>query len=859
MAQIQTQTQLSRFTDWGSQPSSTTFWDKLSADERTASIDATYSRKFNDQLAWEPAGQVRDVWNTTVYPTIIKPLLKDNSKAIYRKVKKQALYTVACWMVGREWQSAHPAAVIICVSKRVTKQAVKLIEEQDELSRWGFRVYGYESKISLNMATALTKELAGTPHICGTLFGVGSENQKVPTKFASIGGTIILDGKCYGVTVAHPFLLDTYQDETTDEDTSNLSDDESDGSDAASESDSEENLTLELDTAFVPNHFEPSRLGSIPQEHRPDYYSSHADWALLELETDKRLLVNLVVLDQKVVFPSKVASDFPRGQLWAAMGTKSPVQTKASETICGLFDPRFGLRDVWAVRMESAPGDCGSWVVDANSESIFGVIVAGMDAKDISYALPASVAFHEIRERFPNAQLPSLEHPLVFWEAVKWNAPQLLQRIIHNMSPDSLNARNSEGWSALSLAADRGYEEIVLTLLLKGADTESLSPNADWTPLVSWRYPDPAADNNHSSPDAEEVEALKGWGELFKRGKPTQRLSQFLRGVALHLIENYLPADSFVVTPDKLQRFYRETQVPGDPYPWQDIFDDRTSQISRLFRSIQAQHHLVQDERLEVRPDIPSLTAKGFERWATVMIQAHPNREHKRFQKLLQKTSILNPDNKSDHFPTKLPRQLFPRVADLRLRNETTESISRFCALDLSIATQYQQYQEEGEENEANYLTPLGRAARNGHLKVVSLLCGHGADAEATTTHAPSPLELAAMNGHEGVVKLLLEQGASPDLSTESGLTPHRLATTHGHEAIDKGISSAPSAFSSRGKTLVENIQRRRARARDYEGMPAVGGKKGMSVSDNARASSGTNWSENTMVESDWRSSGYHR
>jgi hypothetical protein len=356
-AQTQTQLRLSRPIEWGPQASRGTFWDRLSADEKRASVDISYMRKVSNQFAWEPAGKVRDAWNESVYPTIVRPLLKDNSKAIYRKVKKQISYIVACWMVGLEWHSSHPAAVIICVNKRVTKQAVKLIEDHGELRNWGFRVYGYESKISSNMGASLASELGEIPHICGSWFATGSATQTPIMKCATIGGTLILDEKCYAVTVAHPFF-NTDQGDTSDEDATDLSDDEGDDSDLASSSDSDEGLALELDTAFMPNWngVGISRLGTIPQSNRLDYYSRHADWALLEVETDQLLLVNAVVIDHAVVFPSKISSAFTKGQLWAALST--PVETKAFETKCGLFVPRLGFRDVWALKMKS--GKCVS-------------------------------------------------------------------------------------------------------------------------------------------------------------------------------------------------------------------------------------------------------------------------------------------------------------------------------------------------------------------------------------------------------------------------------------------------------------------------------------------------------------------
>lgn len=136
-----------------------------------------------------------------------------------------------------------------------------------------------------------------------------------------------------------------------------------------------------------------------------------------------------------------------------------------------------------------------------------------------------------------------------------------------------------------------------------------------------------------------------------------------------------------------MQKFYADTAVSSDPYPWHDIFDDRTSSISRLFREVKAEHHLVQLDDLRERPDIPGLTPKGFEIWATLMIQAHPDREYERLQNAVLNMPISNPDDKKERFPKEIPRRLFPETADLGLREEIEEYLMKHCGVDLPRIT----------------------------------------------------------------------------------------------------------------------------------------------------------------------------
>ncbi|KXG48011.1 uncharacterized protein PGRI_018810 [Penicillium griseofulvum] len=176
------------------------------------------------------------------------------------------------------------------------------------------------------------------------------------------------------------------------------------------------------------------------------------------------------------------------------------------------------------------------------------------------------------------------------------------------------------------------------------------------------------------------------WGKLFEDGKATKRLGQFLRGIAVHLIEDYPPGNTIVIPPHKLQKFYRDTHDPSDPYPWQDIFDDRTSSISRLFRELKVEHHLIQDD-IEKRPDIPGLTPKGFETWATLMILANPGREYERLQKAVLNMPINNPDDKKERFPKELPRRLFPEVGDIAIREDIEDRMMIHCGVDLPYIT----------------------------------------------------------------------------------------------------------------------------------------------------------------------------
>ncbi|OAP55915.1 hypothetical protein AYL99_10067 [Fonsecaea erecta] len=169
------------------------------------------------------------------------------------------------------------------------------------------------------------------------------------------------------------------------------------------------------------------------------------------------------------------------------------------------------------------------------------------------------------------------------------------------------------------------------------------------------------------------------WGQLFtEQGEATPRLGQFLRGIATHLIEDYEPRHSLVITPAKMQRYYEEMKLANELYPWKIIFDDRTSSISRMFREIECQHHLVQ-EKLNERPDTPGLTPNGFETWATLLLKAHPDQEYERLAKTALDMPISNPDEKKERFPKELSRRLFPKHGDTEVAYKLQKAMSTHC------------------------------------------------------------------------------------------------------------------------------------------------------------------------------------
>ena len=112
------------------------------------------------------------------------------------------------------------------------------------------------------------------------------------------------------------------------------------------------------------------------------------------------------------------------------------------------------------------------------------------------------------------------------------------------------------------------------------------------------------------------------------------------------------------------------------------VFDDEHSQISRMYRDLACQHHLVQ-ERYHEKPDIPSLTPVGFERWVTLLLQAHPDLEYERLQKAVLDMPISNPDDKKERFPKDISRRLFPGSEDRKVRERFEKAVAEHAKVDI--------------------------------------------------------------------------------------------------------------------------------------------------------------------------------
>ncbi|KAL8901450.1 MAG: hypothetical protein Q9192_000556 [Flavoplaca navasiana] len=126
-------------------------------------------------------------------------------------------------------------------------------------------------------------------------------------------------------------------------------------------------------------------------------------------------------------------------------------------------------------------------------------------------------------------------------------------------------------------------------------------------------------------------------------------------------------------------QYYKDVKLADELYPWSS-----KRALANQIKDLECQHHLVQ-EHFGERPDIPGLTPLGFQKWVTLLIQAHPKEEFERLQKAALGMPINNPDDKKERFPKELSRRLFPGSEDKQVRERIEKAISLHANVDLPL------------------------------------------------------------------------------------------------------------------------------------------------------------------------------
>lgn len=198
----------------------------------------------------------------------------------------------------------------------------------------------------------------------------------------------------------------------------------------------------------------------------------------------------------------------------------------------------------------------------------------------------------------------------------------------------------------------------------------------------------PRADRPCKSSPAEEVELTaidKKWGALFdSNGTHTKRMEHVMRGLANYIIEEFLPQKSIVITPEKMASFYSHHRLEKEKFLFAALFRSKykgfNEALATLYEDLGCQYFLVQAGNWS-RPTVPSLTPNGFMHWLVTMIQAYPDEEARRLDKVvsalpIEADSLL--DGKPERLPKQISRYLLPKEALRNTRRLVDETMKDF-------------------------------------------------------------------------------------------------------------------------------------------------------------------------------------
>ncbi|CAN8103780.1 unnamed protein product [Discula destructiva] len=175
------------------------------------------------------------------------------------------------------------------------------------------------------------------------------------------------------------------------------------------------------------------------------------------------------------------------------------------------------------------------------------------------------------------------------------------------------------------------------------------------------------------------------WGVLFEKdGAPTKRMEHVVRGLANYIVEEFMPQKSIVITPEKMAAFYSHHRLDRETFPFAALFHARSKDfdgaLQNLYEDLGCQYFLVQaDDRS--RHTVPALTPEGFMQWLVTMIQAYPDEEAKRLDKVvsalpIEADSLL--DGKPERLPKQISRYLLPKEPVRRMKRLVDEAVKDF-------------------------------------------------------------------------------------------------------------------------------------------------------------------------------------
>lgn len=364
--------------------SAQTYWSMLSKGDLAELIDQTKFRSFGGKPAWNPAGAIRERWNTELLP-ILENILADpgNYERVFGNRSKHPCVAYHLYMIGEQmrWQNAQPTIVMICMKNRIAKRIIHLLKsiESFKALNLGFGFLAHTGKVSFHAGDAKSGSLSKKPRtLSGSKVVVSSFPFPESPQWsqATLGGLVLLDGVFYGLTVAHAFYPDDLTEDETDtcsissgtEEMSELDDNETWSSEGSQtnertvDSEASQAYAVYLESPVMALSSVPDSLDSLtfvgtltparssliataidvfgPPERK--WLSREMDWALVRIEAPHFRAPNEIhTPDGRILRPEApyLGDAPPKDKVLAIAGVSGLYESKCSDTMCGIMIP----------------------------------------------------------------------------------------------------------------------------------------------------------------------------------------------------------------------------------------------------------------------------------------------------------------------------------------------------------------------------------------------------------------------------------------------------------------------------------------------------------------------------------------
>ncbi|KAE9369779.1 hypothetical protein N431DRAFT_443404 [Stipitochalara longipes BDJ] len=197
----------------------------------------------------------------------------------------------------------------------------------------------------------------------------------------TMGGLVVIDGKLFGLTVAHAF--------------------ENGNASSREVARPSPNPTIQQPGIGQVGALHQKRLSS----NGPSYSQPDLDWAVCTLDTHTVNRLSSIWMKYPKRLIQEILSDTPIFVRTGTTGIVEGVILRDYSLVALPGSMRFQRMWVIILEREIAKGDCGSWVLDAVKGDLYGHIVAGKTGTKIAYLVLAQDIFEDIRKQFEADQV----------------------------------------------------------------------------------------------------------------------------------------------------------------------------------------------------------------------------------------------------------------------------------------------------------------------------------------------------------------------------------------------------------------------------------------------------------------------